>query len=376
MGLDATGWTPTSAGERIAELRASFDAAAGQPLSYAAGTWEGAATVSFGVMASRVEADCAVLIDALSPETAAGANLDRIGAFRGVPRRAATYSRYVVYPTLAAGYTSATIPAGTVLRDTDRQQWQTVETVTGATAATELAIEAMESGAVELDAGPQTLQLVTPVVGISGATYDAADGDPYEIGRPRETDAQYRVRLRQALSLGAGSSMPGVRTALLSLSWVQAADVVRSSSGIVSIYVIPAPVGTDQTTQLAETILSSVAFGIATTGTDSLEVTVDGVTDTVWWTTGADLPVTVEVTVALASGYGLADVEGPVADACSALIASLGRGQALRLLQLSAAVAPISGITGASFLLDGVAADVVPMSTELIVLSGSVVVTT
>ena len=376
MGLDATGWTPTSAGDRIAELRAAFDTAAGQPLSYAPGTWEGAATVAFGVEASRVEADCAVLLDALSPETAAGANLDRIGAFRGVPRRPATYSRYVTYPVLAAGYTSATIPAGTIFRDEDRQQWQTVATEVGATAATPLAVEAMESGSVEMGAGPQTLALVTPVVGISGATYDAVDGDPYEIGRPRETDAQYRVRLRQTLSLGAGASTPGVRTALLALSWVQAADVVRPSSGIVAIYVIPAPVGDDQTTQLAETILSTVAFGIATTGSDSLEVTVDGVTDTVWWSTGSDLPVTVAVTVALASGYALADVEGPVSDACTALIASLGRGQALRLLQLSAAVAPIAGITGASFLLDGVAADVVPMSTELIVLSGLVTVST
>jgi hypothetical protein len=64
-----------------------------------------------------------------------------------------------------------------------------------------------------------------------------------------------------------------------------------------------------------------------------------------------------------------------VADAVEALIATLGRGAALRRLQLSATVAPIAGIIGAAWLLDGVDADVVPASTELIVLSGSVVVT-
>lgn len=374
MPLSATGWTPASAGERIAELRAIWDTAAGQPLSYAPGTWEGAATIAFGVQASRVEADAAVLLDALSPETAAGANLDRIGAFRGIPRRAATYSRYIVYPTLAAGFSSITIPAGTVLRDTDRQQWQTVETVTGATGATELAVESVDPGSIEMSAGPQTLQIVTPSVGLSNCTYDAGDGDPYEIGRPRETDSQYRVRLRQALSLGAASSLPGLRTALLTLSWVQAVDVIRTSPGVVSVFVVPSPVGTDQRVQLAQAILRTLAGGLATAGGDSETVTVSGVTDTVYWSAGADLPVTVAVTLTLASGVALSTVAPTVADAVTALIAGLGRGDALRVLQVLAAVAPINGVLGASVLLDGGTADIVPTTTELIVLSGSVVV--
>jgi uncharacterized phage protein gp47/JayE len=375
MGLDATGWTPATAGERIAQVRAEYDAAAGQPLAYQQGTPEAAETVAYGVMSARVEADASVLIDALSPETAAGANLDRIGAFRGIARRQATFSRYIAYPVLGSGYATLTIPAGTVVRDVDRQQWQTVETVTGATAATPIAIEAMTSGAVVLDAGPQTLGLVTPVVGLASLSYDAADADPYEIGRPRQTDAQYRVTLRQALSLGSGASAPGVRTSLLGLSWVQAVDVVRPTAGTVRVYVVPAPVGSDQRGELARAILSTIAFGIATIGDDTETVTVDGVTDTVAWSTGADLPVTVAVALTLAAGVALSDVSATVADAVEALIATLGRGAALRRLQLSATVAPIAGIIGAAWLLDGVDADVVPASTELIVLSGSVVVT-
>jgi uncharacterized phage protein gp47/JayE len=375
MPLNATGWTPTTAGDRIAELRATWDAAAGQPLSYAAGTWEGAATVAFGVEAFRIESDAAVLLDALSPETAAGANLDRIGAFRGIPRRAATYSRYIVYPTLAAGFATITIPAGTILRDEDRQQWQTVVTVTGATAATEIAVEAVESGSIELAAGPQTLQVVTSSPGLTNCTYDAGDADPYEIGRPRETDSQYRVRLRQALSLGAGSSLPGVRTSLLSLNWVQAVDVIRSAPGVVAVYVVPPPVGSDQRTALAEAILSTIAGGLATAGSDSETVTVSNVTDTVYWSTGNDLPVTVAVTVTLATGVPLSAVSSTVSDAVSALISGLGRGEALRVLQVLGSISPISGVTGASVLLDGGTADIVPSSTELIVLSGSVVVT-
>jgi hypothetical protein len=101
---------------------------------------------------------------------------------------------------------------------------------------------------------------------------------------------------------------------------------------------------------------------------------VSGVTDTIYWSAGSDLPVTVAVTVILASGIPLSSVAPTVADAVISLIGGLGRGDALRVLQVLAAVAPINGVLGASVLLDGGTADIVPSSTELIVLSGSVVV--
>jgi uncharacterized phage protein gp47/JayE len=377
MGLDATGWTPTSAGDVIAELRAGFDAAAGQPLDYSAGTWEGGATVAYGVMAARVEADAAVILDALSPETAAGGNLDRIGAFRGIPRRGATRSRYVAYPVILAGYPSVVVPAGTQVRDTDRQVWQTVATQTVTSASDEIAIEAYDTGPVALDDGAaQTLQSVTPVAGLSAMTYDPGDGDPFSLGRAQETDAEYRVRLRRSLSLSGGSSSPGVRTTVLALPWVAAVDVVRTAPGTVTVYVIPAPVGADQTAALAEAIgLLSVAAGIATDGSDSADITLPGgVVDTVFWTPGAEVPVTVAYALTLASGTSLASVYTAVQNAAEATIAAATRGQRLTVLSMLAAVAPISGITGASVLLNGSAADVVVTSTELVTLSGSVVV--
>lgn len=375
MGLDATGWTPTSAGDVIAELRAGFDAAAGQPLDYST-TWEGGATVAFGVMASRVEADAAVILDALSPETAAGGSLDRIGAFRGLPRRGATRSRYIAYPVLLAGYPSVVIPSGTQVRDADRQIWRTVATQTVTSSADQIAIEAYDVGPIALDdVTPQTLQSVTPVAGLSAMTYDPGDADPFSLGRSQETDAEYRVRLRRSLSLAGGSSAPGVRTTLLALSWVAAVDVVRSAPGTVSIYIIPAPVGADQTAALASAISGSVAAGILTAGSDSEDVALPGgVVDTISWTPGAEVAVTVAYTLTLASGTSLASVTSAVQGAAEATIAALARGQRLTVLSMLAAVAPITGINGAAVLLNGSASDVVVTSTELITLSGSVVV--
>jgi len=378
MPLDNTGWTPTSAGDRIAQQRAIMDEAAGQPLDYSPGSWEGAQTTAAGVMAFRVESDAAVLLDALSPETAAGANLDRIGEFRGIPRRAATYSRYIVYPVFGPNNTTTTIPAGTVFRDPDRNQWQTVETVVGAVFDTPITAEAVSSGAITMPAGsPYDMNLVTPVTGLTAFSYDVADGDPFAIGRPRESDSQYRVRLRQSLSLGVGASSPGVRTALLDLNWVEAVDVIRSSPGVLAIYVVPGPVGPTRRTQLAERILSSVGAGLATTGTQSETVTVNGVTDLIFWTAGSELPVTVEIDVTPLTGFTVAGLTPAIVDAITGIFNALPRGGALRQLQIQGALAPINGLGAMNTILfngSNIQA-VTPITTQIIVLDGTPVVT-
>ena len=374
MGLNPTGWTPTSAGDVIAEIRAEWDAAAGMPLDYSPGTWEAGASVAFGVMSSRVEADAAVILDALSPETASGGNLNRIGAFRGIPRRAATYSRYIFYPTILAGYPSVTIPAGTQVRDEDRQVWSVVTDTTVTSASDPIAVEAVESGPVAISTA-QTLQTVTPVAGLSAMTYDPGDGDAYTLGRTAETDAEYRVRLRRALSLAGGASVPGVRTALLALPWVQAVDCTRSGPGRVAVFVIPEPVGADQEAELADALVATVAAGILTTGSESATVTLPGgATDTVYWTAGADVAAAISYTLTMATGTTVASVTAAVQNAAEGVVAALGRGQRLSILQLLSAVAPIAGINGAAVTINGTAADLVPTSTQIVVLSGSVVV--
>lgn len=374
MPLDSTGWTPTSAGDRISQLRAAWDQAAGIPLDYRPGTWEGGATVAMGTLAARVESDASVILDALSPETASGGNLDRIGAFRGIKRRAATYSRYIAYPVILSGYPSVTIPAGTQVRDVDRQLWAVTVDTTVTSTADPIPLQSVASGPVTID-GAQTLQSATPVAGLSAMTYDPGDGDAFSIGRNAETDAEYRVRLRRSLSLSGGASAPGVRTSLLTLDWVQAVDVTRSGPGQVAIFIIPAPIGADQTAQLADGIAAAVAAGILTTGADSAGVVLPGgATDTVSWTTGADVPAAIAYTLTMAAGTSLASVTSAVQGAAEATIAGLGRGQRLSILNLLAAIAPIAGINGAAVTINGVAADLVPTSTEIIVLDGSVVV--
>ena len=224
--------------------------------------------------------------------------------------------------------------------------------------------------------GAQTLQAATPVAGLSAMTYDPTDGDAFSIGRNAETDAEYRVRLRRSLSLSGGASAPGVRTSLLSLDWVQAVDVTRSGPGQVAIFIIPAPVGADQEAELADGIAATVGAGILTTGSESATVTLPGgVTDTVSWTTGADLPAAIAYVLTRASGTSLVSVSSAVQGAAEATIAALGRGQRLSILQLLAAIAPIAGINGAAVTINGLTVDLVPTSTEIVVLDGTVAVT-
>lgn len=376
MPLDDTGWSPTTAADRINETRAVYVAAAERPVDFLPGSPEGAYTAAFGVMASRVEQDVSVVLDALSPETAAGANLDRIGAFRGIPREEADSSAYIVYPVLGSGYASVNIPAGTEFRDVGLQKWRSVESVTDADATTPVTVEAVETGPVLMADGPQTLAIVTPVTGVTGATFDAADNDEFSIGRARETDDQYRARLREQLSLGTASSPPGVLAAVLRLRWVDAASVERVSAGIINVSVVPSPVGAARRKELATAILTNVAAGIATQGDTSETITVAGFTDTVYWSSGSELAVTVAIVVTPSSSVAFDDIKDAVASSIVGLIANLAVGEALRVLQVFRAVGGVVGVDAVTSLsFNGDDEDIVPTASQQIVLGGTVAVT-
>jgi hypothetical protein len=77
----------------------------------------------------------------------------------------------------------------------------------------------------------------------------------------------------------------------------------------------------------------------------------------------------------LASGYALADVSGAVTSAIETLLAGLNVGSPLRVLALLREIGGVIGVDGATITLDGTSADVVPLSTELVI-SGGITVTT
>lgn len=127
--------------------------------------------------------------DQIFPDTADGAELDRIGAIWGTPRN---------QPTAASGDirftgTSGTIPISTQVETSAGSLYTTDGAGTITSGFVDVAITASETGtASELNAG-ETVTLSTPIAGVDNDAAVLADG--ISGGADLETDDAYRERL-------------------------------------------------------------------------------------------------------------------------------------------------------------------------------------
>lgn len=371
MPVTSAGYVIQSADDRALALRAQWLATFGYEV--ADDSIEAGIIDSFADLAYDLDSGGQVLWDAMSAFTASGAQLDRW--FAGRPaRRPGTPSRYTV--TVDATTGTVSYPAGSIVRG-GGAQWQVVTTTLVST-GTPVVIEALDDGPIALPSvGITTLQLVTPVTGIDDVEYDPALAAPFQIGTDRETDAQYRARGLSVRGSAAGTTYPGLRARLLLLPWVRAAALARVSPGTARITVFPAPVGADQTAQLAEAIVYGLAWGLTSSGSNTAVVALpDGGTDTARWEVGSDDAVTVAVQVVL-SGVSLADVRTGIEEAIRGVVAALNVGEILRYARLYVAVASVPGVVGiASLTINSSPSDYTPLATDLVVLAGTPSVTT
>ena len=194
-----------------------------------------------------------------------------------------------------------------------------------------------------------------------------------------ESDAALRKRRQQSLQTGGSRSLNAIRAAILALDGVEAATVIENTSIVsavvegltlaaksIAVIVYPSTLTDDQKAGVAEAIYATIPAGISTNGTDvTATVTgLDGFSKTIKFDYADALEVDVEITVNLADGYELEDVEEPVQEAVSDYFLTLGVGDAVRRLSILALVAAIDGIDGAVLLLNGGAVDIVPDTTE------------
>ena len=379
MPVTPAGYVVASASERALALRQSWLALTGY--LPADDSIEAAWIELAADLAYDLDAGGQSLWDATSAYTAQGAALDRW--FAGRPeRRGATSSRYTVRAS-AIGGGPVTYPAGFLLAGggpDDAARW-TVATTTTVTTSTPMVLDCLTTGPVTLDpVGVVVLEAVTPIAGILSVTYTSGDGDPFTIGRDRETDAQYRARALSIRGSAAGTTYPGLRARLLTIPWVQAVALARPAVGVARITVFPAPVGVDQEQELARGIVYGLAWGLTTDATSGNSDTVtlpdgDGAV-VAYWAVGVSVPVPVDVQVVL-SGVSLAEVIEGIRDAIRGVVASLNVGSVLRYAAVFVAVASVPGVVGIAILtINGVTGDYTPSPTDLVVLSADPVVTT
>ena len=249
----------------------------------------------------------------------------------------------------------------------------------GAGGSVEVVVEAVEPGPTE--AAPGELDtIITPVDGWDSVT-NAAQASP---GQARETDDALRLRRQASLQVPGSTSARAIRAALLELDVVLAATVLENdSNATVSVEgttlaphalravlwtgaVAPA-LSDDQLTAITLALHESVSAGIRTEGADvSATVEGEGLVDrTIRWDWASPVDVDVGLTLTLAEGYVLADVEPRATELVEDYFGALTVGSAVRLLALYATLYTVEGVEAATITLDGAGADVEPTLTQI-----------
>jgi uncharacterized phage protein gp47/JayE len=364
MGRQADGsWRADPIGVHLATIRQEWDAELG-PGDYD-GTPEGALSYGAAVLARRVEEGAQIVADMLDPRTAVGDVLDGFAAQVGIRRRPATASTYVVRSTVPNGFTHV-LRAGSVLAGggADGQATWTVDADTTITPSDTLVeVTCQQTGPVVLS-GVTSLRTVTPQAVAVTTAWDPGDGDPYSVGRVRESNGLLRVRLSRSQAAVPSPTRDGIRAGMLAVPWVVAASVVRVSAGVIRCTVYPAPATAAQEQELVDAIgfrAVSLTDSASSDGSGTYTLS-DGSTETIWWTEGGDQAVTVAVALTLLPGWVLADVSPAVQAAVEAVFASLDVGEGIAYMTVYCAVASAEGIASFTLALNGGAANVSAVS--------------
>lgn len=342
-------WTVTPSGTYLGEIRDDIEAELSTTVDWT-GTVDGAWTIGAAELAFRVDQSGALLLSTMLLDTAPASVVTARALDALLEPRAATRSRYIVEANGSGELvTGSTVQAGGPL---GRSQWVVVDDTATVVTGDKVTIEAVDTGIITLTS-PLTLTLVAPVVGLSELTYDSADGDAFQVGRVAETRSQLIVRIRAERG-GAGSE-PELRNAILELDWVVATNIY-ASGGVLAVTVAPAPVGTDQTAELANAIYAN-SLGVTYSGAVSTTITdVNGDDLTINYTVGTTEDVAVVIVLTLDGTVSASDAIDSATSAVGAIFTGLSNGDAVYRLAVLASLS-LPGVTGASLTMNGGTAD-------------------
>jgi len=204
--------------------------------------------------------------------TAGGNNLDRLGPYSGVTR---ILEQWATGSVIISGTPGRTEEAGFQVATKTGVYFETIDPFTiGTNGTATVKIEALAPGSQGNVAAGSITIIVNPNPDITAVT----NPERTQGGREKETDAEFRDRMDQAVAGGGAASLDALRGALLRLENVRAAAVIENntiqtdSAGrppkSYQAYVLG---GDDQT--IAKTIFDKGAAGIESYGDISVEVT-------------------------------------------------------------------------------------------------------
>jgi uncharacterized phage protein gp47/JayE len=389
MPLSSTGYIAYRASDFITQFQTEYEnnlttRGLSSDIDWDRDAFLGALSAVIGTLLGDLSEATQTLYDAFDLNNAEGQQLGNLGAIVGVLRNAATASTVTMSLT---GTASAVIPAGTQFRggsgSYSESVWELDSAVTlnGSGAGSGVAT-CTTTGAVVASAGTITT-IVTPAAGLTSVTNAAAAS----AGNDEELDSAYRLRIVQSVQISGMRTIGALEANIRALDYIdgvvvmdnpQASTVVTGGVTLapssMSVIVYPSALTTDQQTEILGLIYDNVAAGTYCNGTDVVSTITgtSGASKRIAFDYATDYPVTVAVTLTMQTGYSVSSVTTAVQDAIGEYLTGLGVGSSAYLLEIYGLLDDITGIVGASVLLNGSAANVTPTLAEKIVLSGTV----
>jgi uncharacterized phage protein gp47/JayE len=248
------------------------------------------------------------LYDAWDLDAAEGVALDNLGGIVGVERQPATASTVVI---TCGGVAATVIPAGSRARVPGGAIFATdEEAIIGGLFTVDVAATATETGPQEASSGSIT-EIVDSVPGWVSVS-NSADA---AIGRPIESDASYRARIKAEQDAGGNSTDQAMASQLVALDAVTAAKVISNRTletdgngtpGKSFLTVIwPDTLTTAEEQLVAEVLWNNLPTGIYSHGTDIIATVTDsqGKTETVRFDYATQVQIWWEIDVTTLSTY-------------------------------------------------------------------------
>lgn len=228
-------------------------------------------------------------------DTAEGYQLDNVGQYISISRKAAGYAKGIATLT---GVPGTLIPDSFVIACNNVQFWTLQQATIGGTGVIDVNIQAIDVGVSGNVAAGTITTIVNSMAGVTSVTNAL---DTYG-GSAVEAPTAFRTRYDKSIAMGGSSTPPSIQAALINLDNVIDADVTENDT-VATVNGIPPKCvscfvygGADA--EIAKTILETKSGGIQAFGTTVIPVTdSNGEIHQVGFTRATEVPVYVRVTL-------------------------------------------------------------------------------
>jgi len=227
-------------------------------------------------------------------DTAQGYQLDGVGQYIGITRKAASYATGTATFT---GVVGTAIPLYFLIQSADGVQfWTQTSGTIPAGGTIDLAIQAIELGITGNKASGTIVGITSPLIGLTSVTNATATTGGNDI----ETDVEFRTRYDNSIAKGGASTVEAIQAELLAVTNVKDAVVTENDTMAIVDSIPPKTIramlygGTD--TDIANAIFDTKAAGIQAYGTTIVPITdVNGVIHSIGFSRVAEVPIYVNV---------------------------------------------------------------------------------